>query len=118
MNQVWRFEVGRMGYRRPAQDRGVGGNRKFDVYLKELGSRGVVSVLLEGGPTLAGSFVAEGLVDRVVGYVAPALLGAGPSVLAEAGVATIEGAVRLRLDDVTTLGDDVRLTLRPRPTEA
>jgi diaminohydroxyphosphoribosylaminopyrimidine deaminase/5-amino-6-(5-phosphoribosylamino)uracil reductase len=86
--------------------------------LKELGSRGVVSVLLEGGPTLAGSFVAEGLVDRVVGYVAPALLGAGPSVLAEAGVATIEGAVRLRLDDVTTLGDDVRLTLRPRPTEA
>lgn len=41
MNQVWRFEVGNMGYRRPAQDRGVGGNRKFDVYLKELGSRGV-----------------------------------------------------------------------------
>ena len=39
----------------------------------------VVSVLLEGGPVLAGSFVAAGLVDRVVGYVAPALLGDGPN---------------------------------------
>ena len=41
MNKVWKFEVGKMGYRRPAADRGVGGNSKFDVYLKELGSRGV-----------------------------------------------------------------------------
>ena len=39
--------------------------------------RDVVSALLEGGPVLAGGFVAAGLVDRVVGYVAPALLGDG-----------------------------------------
>jgi diaminohydroxyphosphoribosylaminopyrimidine deaminase/5-amino-6-(5-phosphoribosylamino)uracil reductase len=53
-------------------------------------------------------------VDRVVGYVAPALLGEGPAALAGAGVGNIANAVRLRLDDVTTFGDDVRLTLRPR----
>lgn len=82
--------------------------------LDALAARGVVSVLLEGGPTLAGAFVREGLVDRVVGYVAPALLGAGPASLGDAGVGNIEDAVRLRLDDVTTLGEDVRLTLRPR----
>ncbi len=76
----------------------------------------VVSVLLEGGPTLAGAFVAVGLVDRVVGYVAPALLGEGPLALAAAGVGTISAAHRLRLDEVTRLGDDVRLTLRPRRT--
>ncbi|MDQ3502387.1 MAG: bifunctional diaminohydroxyphosphoribosylaminopyrimidine deaminase/5-amino-6-(5-phosphoribosylamino)uracil reductase RibD [Actinomycetota bacterium] len=76
----------------------------------------VVSVLLEGGPTLAGAFVAAGLVDRVVGYVAPVLLGDGPCALAAAGVGTISAAHRLRLDEVTRLGDDVRLTLRPRRT--
>jgi diaminohydroxyphosphoribosylaminopyrimidine deaminase / 5-amino-6-(5-phosphoribosylamino)uracil reductase len=81
--------------------------------LKELAGRGVVSVLLEGGPTLAGAFVAAGLVDRVVGYVAPALLGDGPAVLGGAGIATIGSAVRLRLDEVTRVGDDARLVLRP-----
>jgi len=82
--------------------------------LKELGVRGVVSVLLEGGPTLAGAFVRAGLVDRVVGYVAPVLLGDGPPALGFAGVSTIGDALRLRLDDVAALGEDVRLTLRPQ----
>lgn len=81
--------------------------------LRALADRDVVSVLLEGGPTLAGGFVRRGLVDRVVGYVAPALLGAGPTALQDVGVATIDGMHRLRLDDVTRTGDDVRLTLRP-----
>ena len=44
------------------------------------------AVLLEGGPTLAGAFLRAGLVDRVVGYLAPKLLGAGPAALADAGV--------------------------------
>ena len=75
----------------------------------------VVSLLLEGGPTLAGAFVAAGLVDRVVGYVAPALLGDGPHALGPAGAGTISQMHRFRLDDVTHVGDDVRLTLRPDP---
>jgi diaminohydroxyphosphoribosylaminopyrimidine deaminase/5-amino-6-(5-phosphoribosylamino)uracil reductase len=79
---------------------------------------GVVSVLLEGGPTLAGGFVARGLVDRVVAYLAPALLGDGPPALAQAGAGTINDAHRLRIDDVTRIGDDLRLTMRPvRPRE-
>lgn len=81
--------------------------------LRTLRGRGVVSVLLEGGPVLAGAFLRAGLVDRVVGYVAPALLGAGTAALGDAGVGTINEAVRLRLDEVVRLGDDVRLTLRP-----
>jgi diaminohydroxyphosphoribosylaminopyrimidine deaminase/5-amino-6-(5-phosphoribosylamino)uracil reductase len=81
--------------------------------LQALARREVVSVLLEGGPTLAGAFVRQGLVDRVVGYVAPALLGDGAPALHGAGVGTIAQAHRLRLDDVTRTGEDVRLTLRP-----
>jgi diaminohydroxyphosphoribosylaminopyrimidine deaminase/5-amino-6-(5-phosphoribosylamino)uracil reductase len=80
--------------------------------LKALADRDVVSVLLEGGPTLAGAFLREGLVDRVVGYVAPALLGAGAAALGDMGVGTIDDAVRLHLTDVTRLGEDVRLDLR------
>jgi len=80
--------------------------------LDDLGQRGIVSVLLEGGPTVAAAFLRAGLVDRVIGYVAPALLGAGPPALADLGVGTINDAVRLRLCEVSQVGDDVRLTLR------
>jgi len=88
--------------------------------LSALWQDGARRVLLEGGPTLAGVFVAAGLVDRVVGYLAPTLLGSGSSALGPAGVRTIDGAVRLRIDDVTRVGDDVRLTadvVRAAPTE-
>lgn len=79
--------------------------------LAALDDRGVVSVLLEGGPTVAGAFLRAGLVDRVVGYLAPALLGSGPSALHDAGVGTIDEAIRLELTDVTRIGEDVRLTM-------
>jgi len=77
--------------------------------LAELYRRDALQLLLEGGATLAGSFVRQRLVDKVVGYHAPALLGAGPPVLADAGVTTLAAALRLHLDDVRRLGDDVRV---------
>ena len=90
---------------------GVDGRVDLAALLAALAEREVVGVLLEGGPTLAGAFVAAGLVDRVVGYVAPALLGAGVTALAGTGAGTIADAVRLTLVDVAQLGDDVRITL-------
>jgi diaminohydroxyphosphoribosylaminopyrimidine deaminase/5-amino-6-(5-phosphoribosylamino)uracil reductase len=80
--------------------------------LATLQARGVVNLLLEGGPTVAAAFLVAGLVDRVVAYLAPLLLGAGPSAVADLGVGTITGALRLRLDEVSRVGDDVRLVLR------
>jgi diaminohydroxyphosphoribosylaminopyrimidine deaminase/5-amino-6-(5-phosphoribosylamino)uracil reductase len=70
-------------------------------------------VWLEGGPTLAAAFWRARLVDRVVAYVAPALLGAGASAIDDLGIDTMADIERLRLDDVTRVGDDVRLTLTP-----
>ncbi|WP_369205297.1 bifunctional diaminohydroxyphosphoribosylaminopyrimidine deaminase/5-amino-6-(5-phosphoribosylamino)uracil reductase RibD [Streptomyces sp. PU-14G] len=78
--------------------------------LAALHARGVCSVLLEGGATLAGAFVAAGLVDRVVGYLAPVLLGAGPPALGEAGISTIAQALRLTVSDTVRLGPDLRIT--------
>jgi len=94
-----------------------GSGLDLSALLAELGEREIVSVLLEGGPTLAGSFLAEGLVDRVVAYLAPTLLGAGTAALAGAGVATLAEAHHLRIEDITTLGPDLRITAATRRSE-
>ncbi|WP_225849644.1 bifunctional diaminohydroxyphosphoribosylaminopyrimidine deaminase/5-amino-6-(5-phosphoribosylamino)uracil reductase RibD [Streptomyces sp. HPF1205] len=85
--------------------------------LAELHDRGTRSVLLEGGPTLAGAFVAAGAVDSVVAYLAPALLGAGPNALADAGIPTLARALRLDVTDVVRLGPDLRVTAVPTVTQ-
>lgn len=82
--------------------------------LAGLHERGLRSVLLEGGARLAASFVAADLVDEVVAHIAPALLGAGSPVLADAGITTMAGALRLATTDVTRIGDDVALTATVR----
>lgn len=81
--------------------------------LAGLHDRGVRAIFLEGGPTLAGSFIAQSLVDRVVNYVAPAMLGSGKSGLEDAGVHSTSGILRLELLDVVRSGSDVRLVARP-----
>ncbi|MCX9192989.1 bifunctional diaminohydroxyphosphoribosylaminopyrimidine deaminase/5-amino-6-(5-phosphoribosylamino)uracil reductase RibD [Carbonactinospora thermoautotrophica] len=101
--------------RLPRAERGL----DLKALLAALKDRDVVSVLLEGGPTLAGSFLAEDLVDRVVGYVAPVLIGGGGlPALAGPGAPTIGAARRFRLDDVTRIGPDVRIVARPERKES
>lgn len=93
--------------------------RDVHAVLAEVFALGRRHVLLEGGPTLAAAFVRANLVDEVVCYVAPVLLGTGLPAVGDLGVATIADALRLQVDDVTVLpgvdGEqpDVRLTLRP-----
>ncbi len=86
--------------------------------LAALYERGVRSVLLEGGPVLAGSFVAAGAVDKVVAYLAPVLLGAGPAALADAGITTLAGALRLRMTETVRIGADLRITAVPEAAAA
>ena len=87
--------------------------------LGVLREREIVSVLLEGGARVAGSFLAERLVDRVVGYLAPVLIGGGGlAVLTGPGASRRDAALRLRLDEVTPIGTDVRLVARPTAWEA
>jgi diaminohydroxyphosphoribosylaminopyrimidine deaminase/5-amino-6-(5-phosphoribosylamino)uracil reductase len=93
--------------------------RTHDVteVLAALHERRVRSVLLEGGPTLAGAFATAGVVDRVVGYLAPALLGAGRPALGDAGITTLGAALLLQVDEVTRVGPDVRISARLRRKE-
>jgi len=75
-------------------------------------------VLVEGGPTLAGAFLRAGVVDRILSYVAPVLLGGPVTAVDDVGVATIAGALRWRYDDVTAVGPDLLLSLVPGSAEA
>ncbi len=86
--------------------------------LAELYEAGRRHVWLEGGPTLASAFLQAGLVDEIIAYLAPALLGAGRNAVADLGVSTIGDTMRLRLTEVTRLGGDLRLTLTPMQPEA
>ncbi|WP_447645781.1 bifunctional diaminohydroxyphosphoribosylaminopyrimidine deaminase/5-amino-6-(5-phosphoribosylamino)uracil reductase RibD [Nocardioides zeae] len=88
--------------------------------LEALHAREARHVFLEGGPTLAAAFVADGYVDEVVVYVAPLLLGAGRNAVAELGISTIADALHLGVVDAGTVGEgdetNVRLVLRPPVT--
>ena len=64
-------------------------------------------VLVEGGPTVAGAFLAAGLVDHVQLYQAPVLLGGGAAAVDDAAVTTLAQATRMRREAVTELGDDL-----------
>ncbi len=87
--------------------------------LEELFARDRQHVFLEGGPTLAAAFLRAGLVDEVVTYVAPMLLGAGRNAVGDLGITTISDALHLQVEDVTVLGDNVRLRMRTHsPSEA
>ena len=77
--------------------------------LQLLAARGIRQVWLEGGPTLAGAFLAAGLVDEVIAYLAPALLGSGRSAVGDLGISTVANLLRLHPHDVTTLGADIRV---------
>jgi len=81
--------------------------------LAELFGLDVRRVLLEGGPTLAAAFLAAGLVDEAVVHVAPTLLGAGAHMVGDLGIPTITDALHLAVTDVTRLGGDVQIRLRP-----
>ena len=54
--------------------------------------------------------MAAGLVDEIVAYVAPVLLGRGRPSVSDLGITTIDHALRLKPTDITLIGDDVRIT--------
>jgi diaminohydroxyphosphoribosylaminopyrimidine deaminase/5-amino-6-(5-phosphoribosylamino)uracil reductase len=85
------------------------GRVDLSALLAVLFDREVMIALVEGGAMLATSFLRDGLVDRVVGYHAPLLLGAGTPMIGDLGIATLGDAVRLDLDAVSRVGDDVRI---------
>ena len=80
--------------------------------IKALSDR--TDVLLEGGPTLAGAFLRAGVIDRILAYVAPILLGGPITAVDDVGVLSIAHAQRWRFDGIEPIGPDVLLSLVPQ----
>ena len=91
---------------------GADGRVDLTKLMDELGRRGVISVFVEGGGTLLGSLLDAGLVDRVVGFVAPVIIGgaAAPTPVGGDGVELMAQALRLVDVRVETFGDDVAIS--------
>lgn len=88
--------------------------------LDELGAAGVVQLLVEGGPTVAGAFHRQGLVDRYVLYLAPVLFGGDDArpLMSGPGAPTIAEVWRGEILAVEHLGSDLRIEARPpRPSD-
>ncbi len=90
----------------------AGGHVDIEALLRELGARGMLTVLFEGGGIVLGSLFDRRLVDRVHAVIAPLVIGASdaPSAVAGVGVQRMAQAPRLREVTVERLGDDTLIS--------
>ena len=80
--------------------------------LADLGQRGINELHIEAGHKLNGSWLREGLVDELLLYLAPCLIGPGQGMAQLPNLDSLEAAIRLRWVDTTPFGDDLRLMAR------
>lgn len=91
------------------------GRIDLDAALRLLGERGINEVQVEAGPVLCGALLRAGLVDEVLLYQAPVLLGdAARPLFAGLGIDAMAGRIPLRQVEQTMVGEDRRLLLRPQ----
>lgn len=95
-------------------DRDATGSVDLDALQHALGKRDVQGVLVEGGATVAWSFVRDRLVDRVVLYVAPKILGGASAtgVVTGGGFAPVGAALPLEFERVERIGPDLKVEAR------
>ncbi len=77
--------------------------------LEELSKNGIDSILVEGGGTVAASFIEEGLVDKVAFFIAPVIIGgkAAPTPVMGSGAEFIRDGYKLKHQKISTLGQDI-----------
>ncbi len=87
-------------------------HHKIDLtaLLQELAKAGVNDVLIEAGSGLVGAFVEQGLIDELVVFVAPKLMGSSARPLMALPIDTMQRNIELKLEDSRSVGDDMKLT--------
>ena len=86
--------------------------------VEDLGRRGINELHVEAGEKLNASLLATGLVDELLVYVAPRVIGSGRGFAALAPIARLDDALGFEFFDVARVGTDLRLLLRPAPRPA
>jgi diaminohydroxyphosphoribosylaminopyrimidine deaminase/5-amino-6-(5-phosphoribosylamino)uracil reductase len=90
------------------------GRVDIKALLEELGGRGFNEVHVEAGATLCGAFMQQGMVDEVLIYQAPVILGGGAvSPFAAPRLDNMQDRVHLEWVDCRRIGKDLRLRLKP-----
>lgn len=93
--------------------RGEDGRLDLLDAMEQLADAGINEVLVEAGAELAGGFLAAGLIDEIIVYMAPKLLGSSARPLFKLPLETMDEAVELTLKSVRQVGQDVRLVYLP-----
>ncbi len=111
----WRVRIEGRGAEVVVFPAGRGGHVDLEALLQELGRRQIVSLLVEGGGVIIGSFFDHRLVDKVTLIIAPIIVGAdeAPAAVVGRGASRMADAVRLRETTVDRLGDDILVTGYP-----
>lgn len=93
---------------------GPQGKVDLDAVMLDLGRRGINELHIEAGHKLNGSMLREGLVDELLIYMAPKLLGMGREMAAFGPLESLDQALQWRWIDSQMVGEDLRLRARPR----
>ena len=86
------------------------GHANLQQAFKELGQRGITSILVEGGQQLSSALLRDGLVDKLELFIAPKLLGAGTRSVLNLGINKMRDIANLKEVTWTKVGDDILLT--------
>jgi diaminohydroxyphosphoribosylaminopyrimidine deaminase/5-amino-6-(5-phosphoribosylamino)uracil reductase len=97
-----------------AVETGANGRLDLNAALAALGRAGVNEVLVECGPRLAGALLQARLVDELVAYLAPSLLGDTARPLAVLGLERLDQRLNFRFAEVRPIGPDLRITAVPQ----
>lgn len=81
----------------------------LDYMIAHIGRRGVQHLLVEGGPTVIGSFLKEGLADEVVVYIAPKILGRQGNADISKSMNRLGKNIDLHYVDTKHFGQDIRI---------
>jgi len=111
--EAWRRSIAATGAEVLVGPSGPDGRVSLPALLSDLGSRGVLSLLVEGGGVLHGSFFDQRLVDKVTIVIAPMVLGAGAMAVEGRAAQYMRDAVHLRDLTVERLGEDTLYTGYP-----
>ncbi len=96
---------------------GAGNTVDLRALLRELAKREVNELLVEAGPTLSGALLADGLVDELVLYTAPRLLGPDARTMLDLPrLERLDQSIAFKLEEVRMIGPDLKLVMTPEYT--
>ncbi len=90
-------------------------SRKTEDLIDLANQRGFNQLLIESGPTFGTALLAQGLIDEIVLFQAPTILGSGTPSIGDLGITNISGRIDFEISDVEIFGADLKITLLKSP---